>query len=160
MAHFPPANRLSLALRRWVPDSLQQSTPCQISPIALPVSRSHCPLVPLPPCVPVYLCTCLLVPVSPVTCHLPLVTCLSPACLPISPNAQYYRDIDKHGCKFFPVLLTPSPKAQYYWDVDKHACKNLPFLLTYPKEEFAMRLVARHQPKEQARAAIPPTFAF
>ncbi len=61
-----------------------------------------------------------------------LVPCLSPACLPISRKAHVYRDIDKLGYQFFPVLLTPSPKARYYWDVDTQAFNNLPFLLTLP----------------------------
>ncbi len=40
-----------------------------------------------------------------------LVPCLSLACLPISRQAQYYRDVDKLGYQFFPVLLTPIPKS-------------------------------------------------
>ncbi len=43
--------------------------------------------------------------------HWFIALCLSPACLPISPKAQYFRDVDKHACVFFPVLLVLIPKS-------------------------------------------------
>ncbi len=104
----------------------------QLTTYNWPVPIGRCALLPLRRWLLVIAC-----PLSVANCHLPLATChlslvpcLSPACVPISRTAHNYRAIDKHGCKFFPVLLTPSPKAQYYRDVDKHACRIFPFLLT------------------------------
>ncbi len=125
--HGPPPTALRLPL-----------SPLYFHPPRGPLPRGHLPIgdlwswvgpssftrVPLSRRVPVHLFTCLsvyvptqlLVPLAPLAplaplVHWLLVPCLSPACLPISPKAQYYRDIDKHGCKFFPVLLIPIPKS-------------------------------------------------